>query len=199
MVEILGWVAAFFGVASALPQILHLVRTRTSEGVSLLMWQLNLGVILAWTTHGLLTARVNLIVVNGIVSIMSAVIVWLICKDRRQNPLRAYGLPLLVGVVLFGVELGFGPFAFGLLAVVPAAIANGAQFKDLLERPDLSGVSVGTLLMLGLVQATWFVWSVLANDVAVTVSASVLTVVCVANIVVYGLRRTGTLKARAAK
>ena len=51
--DILGWVAASFGMASAFPQLYRLLRTRSSAGVSLPLFQLNAaatGAFAPWVT-----------------------------------------------------------------------------------------------------------------------------------------------------
>lgn len=40
MIEAFGWVAAALGVASSLPQLVRILRSGTSAGVSLTLWQL---------------------------------------------------------------------------------------------------------------------------------------------------------------
>ena len=88
MVVIWGWVCALAGTFASLPQVVRLLRAGTSDGVSLLMWQLLLGVGIGWTAHGFTVGHANVVVPNlasalamvlvGLMALITVVHQWLL-------------------------------------------------------------------------------------------------------------------------
>lgn len=192
--EIWGWACGIFGASTGLPQVIRIVRARTSAGLSLLSWQLNLGAIMAWAAHGILVARPNLIGPNLFLVVCYTVILTLIVRDRAL-PVAATVAPVLgLFGVLAAVDVLAGSFWFGVVVVIPGIFAALAQLKDLIERPDLSGVSVTWLWMLVMLNLMWFSWSVFSGEIAIFVVASVMGVLSITNVVTFLLRRTGVLR-----
>lgn len=195
-IDIWGWVCGVVGVSSALPQVIRLLAARTSAGLSLLAWQLNCGALLAWTTHGIVAGRQNLIWPNLSLALLSGLIVVLIVRDRKIHLVEAVWPVAALFVAMSLTEVFLGPLWFGIAALFPGVGALGAQLKDLIERPDLRGVSLGTLIITALVQALWLSWGLMAGDEAIRVVASIVGAVALANLVVYLLRHAGLMQAR---
>ncbi|HMS38306.1 MAG TPA: SemiSWEET family transporter, partial [Arachnia sp.] len=55
MIEVFGWVAATIGLAVGVPQLFRILRSASSAGVSLRLWQLNAATSASWAVHGILT------------------------------------------------------------------------------------------------------------------------------------------------
>ena len=54
-----GWACAVAGTALSVPQVVRLLSTGTSAGVSPLLWQLNVANGIGWTAHGLASGHAN--------------------------------------------------------------------------------------------------------------------------------------------
>ena len=174
--DVLGWVAACTGMVSGLPQLVRLLRERTSAGVSLPMWQLNVAALYAWSCHGFHIGQFSLLLSNLLLAVTSTAVVVMICRDRGQSVLLKLVPPLLLSAFLFGViDLLLGPLIYGLVAVVPLAVGQVSQFLDLRNSADISGVSGGFLAVNLLVQALWLVWALLMREHAVTAASTVMT------------------------
>lgn len=52
IVGLISWLAAGFGMATALPQLVKIWRTRVTTGVSTRLWQLSICNATAWVFHG---------------------------------------------------------------------------------------------------------------------------------------------------
>ena len=63
-VDVLGWVGAVTVASVALPQVVRILRTSATSGISPLTWRLLLGVNLAWMTHGVISHHPNIVVSN---------------------------------------------------------------------------------------------------------------------------------------
>ena len=192
---ILGWTAAAFGAAISLPQLIRLLRTRTSAGLSVLMWQLLLTAGIGWTHHGFLTAQANIIVPNAIMAISSVAVLRLIQRDRHIPHARVWVLPLVLAAILIGIDLFIGPLAYGIATSIPQVIGAGAQLVDVIRSIDIRGLSPIYLVLAVVVQLLWGSWSLLVKDSSVTVSASANGTVVALTLIWYVLRRLGWVRA----
>lgn len=194
MVTLLGWSCAALGSAMSLPQLIRLLRSRTSAGLSLLMWQLVVGAGIGWTIHGLVVGRANLWVPNALLTAMAAMVVWLIARDREITPWRAWALPVMLAAVLIAIDLAFGSLAFGLAITAPQVIGAGAQLVDVVRSIDISGLSPVFIVVQFLVQAQWLVWALIVKEAAVTVAAASNGAVMFVTMVWYFARRAGWVR-----
>ena len=78
---------------------------------------------------------------------------------------------------------------FGLLVAVPQLFGQGSQLRQMISAPDLTGVSLGYLCVILVVQAMWFTFGVWTIDWALIVCAGSMTVICTINLAVYLIRR----------
>jgi len=197
-VEFLGWAAAVFLAAVALPQVIKLLRTRTIAGVSPSAWQMMLGVNLAWTSHGLFTDHPNIWVPN---------LVFLVCSTTILTQLARHGgrsVPLLflpgvtLGSVAFALDVAAGPVVFAVAAVIPSATAQLAQMRQLILAPSIHGVSMPFLMMNVANQSLWVTWALLAHEKSVTIASLCIGSLMTANLVWATLRRLGVVRTRLA-
>ncbi len=86
-IDFIGYCAAFLTSASFLPQALLVIRTRQTEGLSLLMYTLfTLGVAL-WLIYGLATRDAPIVIANGL-TLTFAIIILLITAQERLKQRR---------------------------------------------------------------------------------------------------------------
>nr|WP_255422209.1 PQ-loop domain-containing transporter [Tessaracoccus sp. MC1627] len=188
VIEVFGWVAAAIGVASNLPQLIRILRARTSAGVSLRLWQISAATTGAWMVHGFLVQKAQMQWPNLVMSLLALVIVVFVLRDRRQAIAPQLVLPVVLAASLTGVELVFGAMAFGFVIAVPQLFGQFSQLREMVSAPDLSGVSVGYLSIMLLVQAMWFTFGLFTSDWALIICAGAMTVVCTVNLAVYVVR-----------
>ena len=80
LTEILGFLAAVCTTASFVPQVWHILKTRDTRAISLMMYLLfTVGVVL-WLVYGIMIGSAPVIVANSITLVLALVI--LICKVR---------------------------------------------------------------------------------------------------------------------
>lgn len=78
--EILGFLAAVCTTASFVPQVWHILKTRDTRALSLMMYLLfTVGVVL-WLVYGIMIGSIPVIAANSITLVLALVI--LICKVR---------------------------------------------------------------------------------------------------------------------
>ncbi len=177
-IDLLGWVAAAFGMASTLPQLLRLIRVRCTDGLSLSLFQLNAAASGAWAFHGFMVRQSQLQWPNLVVLVLSVAVVLLITRDRNQSFWAKQVIPAVVVVALIGVDIGLGPVIFGILVALPYAIGVLSQLRSMHRSVSLQGVSPVYLFVLFFTEALWFIWGVLVWELAITVSAATMGTLC---------------------
>lgn len=192
-----GWACAVAGTALSVPQVVRLLSTGTSAGVSPLLWQLNVANGIGWTAHGLASGHANVVVPNSLSGLLAALVLLLVQRDRRLPVLRTWLLPLAVGLLGVLVVAVAPEGGFGVFAVFPLAIGFGAQTGDLVSSPDIDGVSPVFVVGALVVQAMWWSWAFLVGDLSILICATVIGLVCALNVALWLLRRSGRLRPRA--
>lgn len=193
IIEAIGWTAGVYGACIAMPQIVRVLRTRTTAGIPLLAWQSSMASNLSWTAYGVITGHANLWLPSLLLTASAAWMLIMISRDLRDSGSRselwqAYGLPIVVAAMTITVALAVGPLAFSAAVFVPAAVSQLMQLRSLLTAPDISAVS-GTFLAMGvLCQVLWFSWGVLAHDLSNELVAGSLILLSGSNLACYLLR-----------
>jgi uncharacterized protein with PQ loop repeat len=190
-VDLIGWLAALAGVVLGLPQVLRLVRTRRVEGLSLTAWQAWLVLNLGYTAHGISISQPPQILTAALSLCSTVPILYLMARELQRRVLPVL-LPGLLGAgTLIAVDQVFGPAVFGVLAIIPAVIANAGQSIELVRAPRVVGVSV-LFLILGVInQGLWLTWAILVPDIGTVTVAAVIGIITTFNLLWWSLRRSG--------
>lgn len=190
-VEIVGWAAAFVGTVLGLPQVVRLARTRNVEGLSLPFWQLILALNIAWTSHGIILVKANLIVPN-VLGLASTLAILIMMARELGRPLGRVFLPgVLIAAAMIAVDLVLGTAAYGMVAMWPALIANAGQTLELVRSPRVTGVSPVFLIGGVLNQALWLGWGLLVPDVGTQIAATSTLAITGINLLWWALRKLG--------
>lgn len=198
LVVALGWVAAALASFVAVPQVVKLLRTRTTAGLSLSAWRLTLATNIAWTAHGVLTGYANIWLPNLIFLLCSVMILNQLRHDRGLTWSVTFGPSLALGLTTVGIDLLYGPIAFAIAAGLPAAAGQIMQFHELLLAPRISGVSLPFLALNTVNQGLWLSWALLVGEQSITMAASAMGILMGINLIWAVLRRWGVVRARLA-
>lgn len=193
MVSVIGWTVAILGIAMPVPQFVRLVRERTSAGLSLLAWQIWLAAGISWSVHGILNRDLVVLLPNFLGGIIALLIVLLIRRNRILGWWPVLRITLLVCAIAIGLRVGVGPAAFGSFMAIPQAIGCLGQLGDVIEKPDLSGVSVTYLALTAFCQVLWVSFGALKPDISVLITGCVMLVMSGLTLVWYLLRRSGAV------
>jgi uncharacterized protein with PQ loop repeat len=188
-VDILGWIGAVTGAMVALPQLVRILRTSATTGVSPLTWQLVLGVNLAWMTHGVITHHPNIVVSNTLYALCTSTILILLWRHRGIRRWRLFVPGSLLATLMVAVDVFSGPVAFAVVAFIPAAVSQLAQLRSLVVSRSVQGVSLWWLAYGVMNQGIWLTWSVLAHEISVMIVASGLGTLMTLNLILCVLRR----------
>jgi uncharacterized protein with PQ loop repeat len=188
-VSVLGWAAAAIGAAFMLPQVVRLLRSRSTAGVSTAAWQIMLGANLGWTGHGLLSGHANIWLPNTLLLVCTLVILTTIHRQAGTPWVQLLAPGLALATTMLVLNLTLGPVAFAVAAFIPSGCAQVLQLKELVHSVNLSGVSVGYLGLSVVNQVLWLSWSLLAGEISVTLCAMSLGTLMTINLVWALLRR----------
>jgi uncharacterized protein with PQ loop repeat len=190
-VEIVGWAAAFVGTVLGLPQVFRLARTRNVEGLSLPFWQIILGLNIAWTSHGVILGKLNLIVPNVLGLASTLPILIMMTRELGRPLVRVFTPGVLIGAAMIAVDLAFGSAAYGAVAMWPALFANVGQTMELIRSPRVRGVSPFFLAGGVLNQALWLAWGLLVPDVGTQIAATSTMSIVAFNLLWWTMRTLG--------
>jgi uncharacterized protein with PQ loop repeat len=194
-VEILGWIGAVTGALVALPQVVRILRTNATIGVSPLTWQLLVGVNLAWMTHGVITHHPNIVVSNTLYALCTSTILILLWRHRGIRLWQLFVPGILLGALMVAVDAFSGPIAFAVIAFIPAALSQIAQLRSLVVSRSIQGVSLWWLAYCVMNQAIWLTWAVLAHETSVMIVATGLAILMTLNLILGVLRRLNFVRA----
>jgi MtN3 and saliva related transmembrane protein len=79
--DIIGSAAAILTTASFFPQALHVLRTRDTRAISLLMYSMFTVGISLWGVYGLMTSQWSIIIANGITLVLASLILTMKLRD----------------------------------------------------------------------------------------------------------------------
>jgi MtN3 and saliva related transmembrane protein len=82
-VEFVGFLAGILTTVSFIPQVMHVVRTKSVQDISPLMYSLFCVGVLFWFIYGILLGALAAIVANSITLVLSAIILFYTIKYRK--------------------------------------------------------------------------------------------------------------------
>lgn len=83
--EMLGFVAATATTISFVPQAIKVIRTRNTDGISLLMYALFTTGMSLWLIYGFIIASRPMIISNFITALLSAIILILTLRNQLRK------------------------------------------------------------------------------------------------------------------
>lgn len=83
-VTLIGYLAAFCTTFSFVPQVYKIIRTRNTEGISLVMYALFVTGVLFWLIYGILIWSLPIIFANILTLVLSASVLMLKIYNSRK-------------------------------------------------------------------------------------------------------------------
>jgi len=187
-VDALGWLGMAVGTALGLPQLVRLLRTRSTAGVSVIAWQAMLAINLGWALHGLKIGQPPMWV-GSVLSLLLTAPILKILADHLRRPVVWVVLPgLAVAGVMVAVDHLFGSAAYGAFAIIPATFVTAGQSVALVRAPHVVGVSPVFLTLALANQVVWLAWAVLIADPGTILAATVSGAIAAFNVVWLAVR-----------
>jgi|TARA_B110001450_G_scaffold131982_1_gene124040 MtN3 and saliva related transmembrane protein len=83
--EIIGFIAAILTTSSFLPQLIKVWKTKSSKGVSTLMYFVMLSGVILWGAYGYLIGSKSVLIANIVAGLLQIVILILIFKNKNNE------------------------------------------------------------------------------------------------------------------
>tara|TARA_B110000879_G_scaffold32969_1_gene45227 strand:+ start:648 stop:917 length:270 start_codon:yes stop_codon:yes gene_type:complete len=83
--EIIGFIAAILTTSSFLPQLIKVWKTKSSKGVSTLMYFVMLLGVILWGVYGYLIGSKSVLIANIVAGLLQIVILILIFKNKNNE------------------------------------------------------------------------------------------------------------------
>lgn len=83
--EIIGFIAAILTTSSFLPQLIKVWKTKSSKGVSTLMYFVMLSGVTLWGVYGYLIESKSVLIANIVAGLLQIVILILIFKNKNNE------------------------------------------------------------------------------------------------------------------
>ena len=83
--EIIGFIAAILTTSSFLPQLIKVWKTKSSKGVSILMYFVMLSGVILWGVYGYLIESKSVLIANIVAGLLQIVILILIFKNKNNK------------------------------------------------------------------------------------------------------------------
>ncbi|MFA0442728.1 glutathione synthetase [Vibrio sp. 10N.286.49.C2] len=80
-ITLLGYLAAICTTCSFVPQVLHILKTRNTDSISLMMYSIFVSGVALWLIYGLLIDDLPIVVANSITFILASTILSLKVRD----------------------------------------------------------------------------------------------------------------------
>lgn len=84
-IELIGLLAAILTTIAFIPQVFKVIKTRSSEGLSLTTYLIFITGVSLWLIYGVFKMSFSMIIGNGITVLLSAIIIYYILINRNSN------------------------------------------------------------------------------------------------------------------
>ena len=84
-VELIGLLAAILTTIAFIPQVFKVIKTRSSEGLSLTTYLIFITGVSLWLIYGICKMSFSMILGNGITVLLSSIIIYYILINRNSN------------------------------------------------------------------------------------------------------------------
>lgn len=187
--DYLGWIAGVFAFLLGVNQIIHLKRTSSISGVSLLTWQLYAGIQMGWVMHGIKYNNFPMIWASLLCVIMGLSITFyylMLAKESVFKKIVTFGMIAVFGLMSIGIVLTFSQSIVGMFFMPPSLYGQIRQLYNLYKSRTVKGFSVNALLFYVFNQTVLLFWGVLIYDKTIIVSSlSAMIVLTITMMVFY--------------
>ena len=84
-IELIGLLAAILTTTAFIPQVIKVIKTRSSEGLSLTTYLIFITGVSLWLIYGIFKMSFSMILGNGITVLLASIIIYYILKNRNSN------------------------------------------------------------------------------------------------------------------
>ena len=84
-IELIGLLAAAFTTIAFIPQVFKVIKTKSSDGLSLTTYLIFIIGVGLWLIYGLIKSSISMVIGNGITIILAFLIIHYILRNKKSN------------------------------------------------------------------------------------------------------------------
>tara|TARA_B100001093_G_scaffold305637_1_gene291749 strand:+ start:10691 stop:10957 length:267 start_codon:yes stop_codon:yes gene_type:complete len=84
-IELIGLLAAALTTIAFIPQVFKVIKTKSSDGLSLTTYLIFIIGVGLWLIYGLIKSSISMIIGNGITFILAFLIIYYILRNKKSN------------------------------------------------------------------------------------------------------------------
>ena len=84
-IELIGLLAAILTTTAFIPQVFKVMKSRSSEGLSLTTYLIFITGVSLWLIYGIFKMSFSMILGNGITVLLASIIIYYILKNKNSN------------------------------------------------------------------------------------------------------------------
>tara|TARA_B100000953_G_scaffold116_1_gene136 strand:+ start:3060 stop:3326 length:267 start_codon:yes stop_codon:yes gene_type:complete len=84
-IELIGLLAAILTTIAFIPQVFKVMKSRSSEGLSLTTYLIFITGVSLWLIYGIFKMSFSMILGNGITVLLASIIIYYILKNKNSN------------------------------------------------------------------------------------------------------------------
>jgi|TARA_B110000444_G_scaffold24372_1_gene20184 MtN3 and saliva related transmembrane protein len=84
-IELIGMLAAVLTTIAFIPQVYKVIKTKSSDGLSLTTYFIFITGVGFWLIYGLFKSSISMIIGNGVTFILASIIITYILKNKKSN------------------------------------------------------------------------------------------------------------------
>ena len=84
-IELIGLLAAILTTIAFIPQVFKVMKSRSSEGLSLTTYLIFITGVSFWLIYGIFKMSFSMILGNGITVLLASIIIYYILKNKNSN------------------------------------------------------------------------------------------------------------------
>ena len=179
--------ASVLSTASAIPQLVLMLRARNATGVSIAGWATNTSALAVWIVHSLLIGSTTTALAMAAPAVLTLAVFVLAMAWGGDR--RGAATPFVFLAVVGAVALTGNPQFFTVLLATTVLWSYGPSLFAMWTADDLSGNSTATWAISAVYGVIWGGYGLVSTDAAVIVNGSI-------NLVLGGAVLTGLVLAK---
>lgn len=175
-IEILGFISGFIGLSVSIPQIMKIIRNRSSAGVNLTMWVFMMISYASWFSYGLRVNSTSQIFTNIAALSLSCILVFLIAYRKQFSKLVSAGM-ILTLVISATVLIMLLPYNLMSIILISFGLTRIFQIRESyvnFNQTKQTNVSLTTHFMIIVSSIGWTIYGLVTELWVNVISSSLL-------------------------
>lgn len=164
-IEILGFISGFIGLSVSIPQIVKIIKSKSSSGVNLTMWVFMMVSYSSWFAYGLRVNSTSQIFTNILALSLASILVFLIAYRKNFSKLLS-AIMILSLIVLSAVLITLLPYNIMSFILIAFGFTRIFQIRESFinfKHKVRTSVSLTTHYMIMLASVGWTIYGLVAG------------------------------------